>query len=78
MYWPLGAPRVYAADKRRWKASKASNSDAQTSRDDDEQPNTILGFRVARNGQLFATITVSALTIWQTSVREKPCHLDKF
>lgn len=30
----------------------------------------VIGMRVARSGHLFATITRSALTVWQTKVRE--------
>lgn len=79
MYWPLGAPRVYAAAKRRRKGSNA-NANGNQSReggDEDEKEvndnssSALIGLCVARNGHLFATITNTSLTIWQTSVGEK-------
>ncbi|KAF2401425.1 RIC1-domain-containing protein [Trichodelitschia bisporula] len=122
MYWPIGAPRIYAATRHQLSAAqsgeqpdetpvlvKAPPADADTNgtntRDRDggedsedgetrtsdeledkgvgngrkggerdgaeEDPETalggeIVGLRVARNGHIFATITRSTLTIWQT------------
>ena len=67
MYWPLGAPRVFAAPKKR--TSPTSNEDSSQSQDDQtEEDPALLGLRVSRNGQLFATITKTALHIWQTAV----------
>ena len=76
MYWPLGEPRVYAAAKRRRKDSDANENDGEGGDEDekeviDNNPTALIGLRVARNGHLFATITKTALTIWQTSVGEK-------
>ena len=66
MYWPLGAPRVYVASRRRRKSpgSSEEKENGQT----DETAAKILGLRVARNGHLFVTITETALTVWQTAV----------
>ena len=69
MYWPLGAPKVYAAAKRRRKAPEADDSDGEAVEAQAKKAYAILGLQVARNGQVFATVTASALTIWQTLVR---------
>lgn len=79
MYWPLGAPRVYAAAKRRRKHSLDSNGNE----DEEEQANAkeataVIGLRVSRNGQFFATITATALLIWQTSVGQGQRQSDRF
>ena len=66
MYWPLGAPRVYAASRRKRKA--AANEEEKENADTEEAASNILGFRVARNGHIFITITETALTVWQTAV----------
>lgn len=77
MYWPLGAPRVYAAAKRRRKGTNTNENDGGEGGDEDEKdfnvnnPSSLIGLCVARNGRLFATITNSTLTIWQTSVGEE-------
>lgn len=68
MYWPLGAPRVYAESRRKRK-SPAFNGEEEDDEDVESKASTdILGLRVARNGHLFITITETALTVWQTSV----------
>ena len=66
MYWPLGAPRVYAASRRKRKPS--DNIDEKKNGETEEAASRILGLRVARNGHLFITITETALTVWQTAV----------
>ena len=66
MYWPLGAPRVYAASRRKRKSS--DNSEEKENGETEEAASRILGLRVARNGHLFITITETALTVWQTAV----------
>ena len=66
MYWPLGAPRVYAASRRKQKAS--DNNEEKEDGETEEAASHILGLRVARNGHLFITITGTALTVWQTAV----------
>lgn len=66
MYWPLGAPRVYAASRRKRKPSE--NSEEKENGETEEATSRILGLRVARNGHLFITITETALTVWQTAV----------
>lgn len=79
MYWPLGAPRVYAAAKRRRKGSNRNENDGGEGGDEDEKEvndsdsnsSALIGLCVARNGRLFATITNTSLTIWQTSVGDK-------
>ncbi|KAI9870770.1 MAG: hypothetical protein M1830_003825, partial [Pleopsidium flavum] len=58
MYWPLGSPRIYAASPR--------PPDPKTSPDDGSTETDLLALRVSRNGHLFATITSTTLTIWQT------------
>ena len=60
MYWPLGAPRIYAANPR--------PQDPRTGTDDATAQTDLLALRVSRNGYLFATITTSTLTVWQTRV----------
>ncbi len=68
MYWPLGAPRVYAATRRKRKPP-TTEYEEEDSEDVEEKATNILGLRVARNGHLFVTITETTLTVWQTSVR---------
>ena len=79
MYWPLGAPRVYAAAKRRRK----NVSDSNGNEDEEEQAKAksaaaVVGLRVSRNGQYFATITATTLLIWQTSVGQGQRQSDRF
>ena len=67
MYWPLGAPRVFAVNKSSKKPVQLLEGKVPQAREDLEET-AILGLRVSRAGHLFATITASALTIWQISV----------
>ena len=80
MYWPLGAPRVYAATKGRRKKSSSSSDNIE---DEEEQAKAkeaaaVLGLRVSRNGQFFTTITSTTLLIWQTSVGQEQRQFDRF
>lgn len=68
MYWPLGAPRVYAATKPHQKLSQPNGSGNSEEDAVEKDAAVLLGLRVSRSGRLFATITAKALTIWQTSV----------
>ena len=68
MYWPLGAPRVYAASRRKRKSSFGNGEEKEDEDAKDRATATILGLRISRNGHLFATISETALTIWQTAV----------
>lgn len=69
MYWPVGAPRVYAASKLRKKSSETGGSNGVSEAESNEQDAVaLLGLRASRHGHLFATITATALTIWHTSV----------
>jgi hypothetical protein len=127
MYWPIGAPRVYAASKhelntaistdgadvepgkqdavastngtatrgRDGEQERESDEEidgkAQTEPDCDESDEQVLqnngllrrgsdsdpggeivGLKLSRNGHMFATITQSTLTIWQTKVCISP------
>ena len=78
MYWPLGAPKVYAAARRKRKSSASENEekDSEDVEDVKEKATSILGLRVARNGHLFVTITKNSLTVWQTSVRRECQDID--
>ncbi|KAL6717855.1 WD40 repeat protein [Lecanora helva] len=67
MYWPLGAPRVYAASRRRRKPPVESNEEKSDVDSEGTEARNILGLKVARHGHLFITITRTALTVWQTS-----------
>lgn len=83
MYWPLGAPRVYAATKGRRKKSSNSADNIEDEEEKAEQTKAnedaaILGLRVSRNGQFFATITSTTLLIWQTSVGQEQSRFDRF
>ena len=71
MYWPLGAPRIYAASRRKRKPYEANKED-DLERESENKDITILGLQVARNGHLFTTINDNTLTVWQTSVRNAP------
>ena len=70
MYWPLGAPRIFAVNKSRNKSVQRIDETPLLDYDGLKET-AILGLRVSRAGHLFATITATALTIWQTSVRAK-------
>ena len=132
MYWPIGAPRIYAASLQRPPKSRSLESDdgaeSQHSEDDEDGPlietrraseeanegnadsnsnakpeekprinvassqtsarkvescpmsnesnfeegaenETIIDLRASRTGHVFATITPTSLTVWQTRVR---------
>lgn len=68
MYWPLGVPQIYAATQRR-NPLRASGDGDYEDEAPESQSSALLGLRVSRNGHLFATITTTTMTIWQTSVR---------
>ena len=68
MYWPIGAPRVYAASRRKTKIPESGEE--KEDGDAEEAASNILGLRLARNGHLFVTITETALAVWQTAVCE--------
>ena len=69
MYWPLGAPRIYAANgSRTGRAGKKYGENDQEEKGKEKDASTLLGIRVSRNGHLFATISATTLMIWQTSV----------
>lgn len=71
MYWPLGAPQVYAANKSINTPSDISEGAAQQEPQGGSDPQTdpILNLRVSRAGNLLTTITNATLNVWQTSVR---------
>jgi len=73
MYWPLGAPRVYAASRRKRKTATPDSNEKED--DEDKTSINILGLRVARHGHLFVTITDTELTVWQTSVSTRTLAL---
>ncbi|RMX87942.1 hypothetical protein D0869_01991 [Hortaea werneckii] len=101
MYWPIGAPRVYALSKHaaatttpvvshdgsnsehdntndqaargtapdtHHTSSGVSNEDGGSAHEHDEAgaADSILAVKISRGGTIFATISRSALTIWQT------------
>ncbi|KAI7136899.1 hypothetical protein KC343_g3791, partial [Hortaea werneckii] len=102
MYWPIGAPRVYALSKHaaaatspvvshdgidsehddtNGQATRSTGQDTQdtspglSDNDGDsahkqdeagEADNIILAVKISRGGTIFATISRSTLTIWQT------------
>lgn len=70
MYWPLGVPQIYAAATQRRNPVRASGDGDYEDEAPENQPSALLGLRVSRNGHLFATITTTTMTIWQTSVRD--------
>lgn len=104
MYWPIGAPKTYAASKQsppeRSRSEVASNDglDAQVdaTQDDNIQASQqhesgsvhepfqnvssseigspsaqeIVDVKIARGGHLFASITKSSLTVWQTKASD--------
>ena len=77
MYWPLGAPKVYAAARRKRKTSISEDGE-KDGVDVEEKATNILGLRVARNGHLFVTITETSLTVWQISVCKERRNFDWF
>ncbi len=79
MYWPVGAPRVYAASRSRRKlATRATRNGSDGSEEEAEDKDTtvLLGLRVSRSGRLFSTITAKTLAIWQTSVSLRRYSID--
>ena len=68
MYWPLGAPRVYAAARPRQKPARTNGTSNSEGEAEVKDATELLGLRVSRSGRLFATITAKTLTIWQSSV----------
>ena len=68
MYWPLGAPRVYAATRPRPNASQTDKSSNSEEEAEEKADKVLLGLRVSRSGHLCATVTAKTLSIWQTSV----------
>ncbi|KAI4100134.1 MAG: hypothetical protein L6R37_005649 [Teloschistes peruensis] len=68
MYWPLGAPRIYSANRKRRKGSAEDDDTAQEPGDvRDEEDSDILDLRTSRSGHLIATVTATSLMIWQAS-----------
>ncbi|KAL9128023.1 MAG: hypothetical protein Q9217_003217 [Psora testacea] len=67
MYWPLNAPRIYAAQRRKRKPQTPDTDGHEDADSEDTTDTAILGLRVARGGHLFTTITKTTLTVWQTS-----------
>ena len=70
MYWPLGAPRIFAAPPRP-KSPKPDETEISLSEKEDEEDDrdkALLGLQASRSGQVFATITSKTLDIWQTTV----------
>ena len=68
MYWPLGAPRIYASSRNKRKVGQDGVEGEEYEASDDNASRAILGLRVSRNGHLFATITEIVLTVWQSNV----------
>lgn len=68
MYWPLGAPRIYAASRRRRRPYDDGDKEEVNSERPESDRENILGLRISRSGRLFTTITESSLSVWQTSV----------
>jgi RAB6A-GEF complex partner protein 1 len=92
MYWPINAPKVYAATPTSVPSGSTFESDddcsavtdgegngsplkqkggrnSRDSRNEHENHNEdILALTVSRNGLMFATITATSLTIWQSKV----------
>ncbi|KAL8685639.1 MAG: hypothetical protein Q9218_007636 [Villophora microphyllina] len=69
MYWPLGAPRIYSANRKRRKEHTEDDDGGQQQMEDaqEEANATVLGLRTSRSGHLIATVTATTLTIWQAS-----------
>ena len=73
MYWPLGAPRIYAVSRRRRKPSEDDDKCYDGTLVNNRDEAAILALRISRNGQLFVTVTATTLTVWQISVRDTRC-----
>lgn len=78
MYWPLGAPRIYAASRRRRKASEDDDKRDDGALVNAKDEDAILALQISRNGQLFVTVTATTLTVWQISVRDTSYWPDGF
>jgi hypothetical protein len=70
MYWPLGAPQVFAAPAKRDTLDHYKEDDGQNHVSTTDNETALLGLCVSRNGYLFATISATTLYIWQTSVSD--------
>ena len=68
MYWPLGAPRIYVSSRRRRKLAAEESATDEDEEQEAEVPEPIVGFRVSRNGTMFATISATDLNIWHSNV----------
>lgn len=78
MYWPLGAPRVYAAQQSTKQTVRSDDEEGNTSEHETKGDASLLGIRVAKNGHYFATITAQTLSIWQTTVSLKSSRFSRF
>jgi hypothetical protein len=79
MYWPLGAPRVYAAKKRLRTSSPGSEEELfQNGEEHSVDDGSLLELQISRGGHLFASITSTTLDIWQTSVSFSLCYSYRF
>ncbi|KAL8914678.1 MAG: hypothetical protein Q9171_000690 [Xanthocarpia ochracea] len=66
MYWPMGAARIYSANRTRRKDH--DDHDLQEGRESPRNDsNALLGLRTSRSGHLLTTITATSITIWQAS-----------
>jgi hypothetical protein len=70
MYWPLSAPRVFAAPPKPKAPPDEGESAAAGEYEEIQEDTAIIGLQTSRTGQLFATITATTLDIWQVSVRK--------
>ncbi|KAI9738573.1 MAG: hypothetical protein M1834_008077 [Cirrosporium novae-zelandiae] len=92
MYWPYGVPRIYAPSNIPKQglelesviegAATEVNSNVSPPVHDD---GTIVGLRASRSGHVFATITKTSLTVWQSrptavlaSYSRSPESLEKY
>lgn len=80
MYWPIGQPKTYAASKHTAPAPSRNQSVSNDGLDNSSEAaqditsqhectdgaQHIVDIKIARGGQVFASITESALTVWQT------------
>lgn len=73
-YWPISSPSVFAASKEtRTQPTPVSHDGADeddgqggVQHAEDDMAGEMVAMEVTRSGHLFATITRSTLTIWQT------------
>lgn len=68
MYWPLGAPKIYAAHRRKRKAHDDDDRADDDSEGEEQSDEALTGLQVSRHGRRFTTITETALSVWQVSV----------